>query len=88
MYYTLLYTLLQAIGFLKTFCRHTLVSGGEDALIKIWSRKSGKLLKILDHHTYISEYKTLAGSSLFRENTAVIQYLEGFNKGKILNAPY
>ena len=33
--------------------RCTILSGGDDGLIRVWSRKSGKLLKILEIHTYI-----------------------------------
>ena len=33
----------------KTF----IVSGGEDSVVRVWSRKNGDEIAVLDHHTYI-----------------------------------
>lgn len=29
------------------------MSGGEDGKVRVWSRKTGEELAVLDHHTYI-----------------------------------
>ena len=45
---------LQIIFTLPYFIfRFILVSGGEDGKVRVWSRSSGDLLDVLDHHTYI-----------------------------------